>query len=175
MTNKAYAMIALFSLLPLAAAADEAPPMPSEAFAESGGEPELPTDAEPVTLSAPSSPGDPLASRCNASVYFISPKDGDTVKSPVKVRFGLKGMGIAPAGVKKDCTGHHHLIVDAPLPPADQPIESNENNLHFGGGQTEADVPLSRGEHSLQLMMGDHNHTPHNPAVASSQIRVNIE
>jgi hypothetical protein len=107
-------------------------------------------------------------------VYIISPEDGATLESPVTVLFGLKGMGVAPAGVDKEGTGHHHLIVDAPLPPMDQGIPADENYIHFGGGQTQATVELEPGEHTLQLIVGDLNHYPHEPAIVSEQITVTV-
>ena len=85
-------------------------------------------------------------------MYFISPADGDTVKGPVTVRFGLRGMGVAPAGTVAEGTGHHHLIVDAPLPAAGLPIPNDANHLHFGKGQTETTLDLPPGQHTLQLL-----------------------
>ncbi len=111
----------------------------------------------------------------DAAVYFISPKDGETVSGPVTVRFGLRGMGVAPAGTVAEGTGHHHLIVDAPLPPAGQPIPNDANHLHFGKGQTEATVTLAPGKHTLQLLVGDHSHIPHDPVVASEVITITVE
>lgn len=110
-----------------------------------------------------------------AQVYFISPADGATVSSPFVVRFGLTGMGVAPAGVEKEHTGHHHLIVDAPLPPMDESIPSDENYRHFGGGQTEISLDLPPGRHSLQLLLGDNNHIPHDPPVRSGRISVTVQ
>jgi len=109
-----------------------------------------------------------------AQVYIVQPEDGATVESPVTVVFGLKGMGVAPAGVAKEGTGHHHLIVNAPLPPMDAPIPSDENYLHFGGGQTQTTIELEPGEHTLQLLVGDLNHYPHEPAIMSEQITVTV-
>lgn len=109
-----------------------------------------------------------------ANVYIVSPEDGATVKSPVTVIFGLEGMGVAPAGVDKEGTGHHHLIVDAPLPPVDQGIPSDENYIHFGGGQTQTTVDLEPGEHTLQLLLGDQNHIPHDPPIASQRITISV-
>ncbi len=109
-----------------------------------------------------------------AEVYFVAPADGETVQSPVTVIFGLKGMGVAPAGVDKEGTGHHHLIVDAPLPPMDQGIPADENHIHFGGGQTQTTVELESGEHTLQLLVGDLNHIPHDPPIMSEQITVTV-
>lgn len=111
----------------------------------------------------------------DAELYFISPGDGATVSSPVSVRFGLKGMGVAPAGVQADNTGHHHLLVDTALPALAFPIINDENHLHFGGGQTEVTLELPPGEHTLQLLLGDFAHIPHEPAVMSEQITVTVE
>jgi hypothetical protein len=110
-----------------------------------------------------------------AEVYIISPSDGETVSSPVTVRFGLSGLGVAPAGTEKENTGHHHLIVDADLPAFDQPIPADDNHIHFGGGQTETTVELESGEHSLQLIMGDWSHIPHEPPIYSEQITITVE
>jgi len=110
-----------------------------------------------------------------AVVYIVSPQDGATVSSPVTVVFGLKGMGVAPAGVEKDKTGHHHLIIDAELPPLDEPVPSDDNHRHFGGGQTEVTVELALGPHSLQLLLGDQNHVPHDLPVQSEKITVTVE
>lgn len=109
-----------------------------------------------------------------AEVYFITPQDGDTVKGPVTVRFGLKGMGVAPAGTDKPNTGHHHLIIDTDLPPLDENIPMDENHVHFGGGQTETTVTLAPGTHTLQLLLGDMNHIPHNPVVSSKKITITV-
>lgn len=110
-----------------------------------------------------------------ARLYFIAPSDGATVTSPVTVRFGLSGMGIAPAGVEKENTGHHHLIVDAPLPPLNENVPTDEHHIHFGGGQTETTLTLSPGVHTLQLLLGDQNHIPHTPPVMSEKITITVE
>lgn len=110
-----------------------------------------------------------------AELYFISPKDGDTVNSPVTVRFGLAGMGVAPAGTQKEGTGHHHLILDAELPDLAQPVPSNDHYRHFGGGQTETTLELEPGEHTLQLLLGDALHVPHDPPVMSKRITITVE
>jgi hypothetical protein len=114
-------------------------------------------------------------SPAGAKVYVISPKDGKTVHNPVHVRFGLAGMGVAPAGVTNANTGHHHLIVDAPLPPMNQPIPKDDKHLHFGGGQTETTLTLSPGPHTLQLLLGDTNHVPHDPPVASEVVHITVK
>ena len=113
----------------------------------------------------------------NAAVYFISPKDGDTVTSPFKVQFGLSGMGVAPAGVEKPNTGHHHLVIDATLSPEElkEPIASDAKHLHFGGGQTETMVTLPPGQHTLQLVLGDWTHIPFNPPIMSPVITVTVK
>ncbi|MCZ6463062.1 MAG: DUF4399 domain-containing protein [Proteobacteria bacterium] len=110
-----------------------------------------------------------------AAVYFISPADGDTLSSPVTVRFGLKGMGVAPAGVAHATAGHHHLIVDAPLPPTDRPVPADEHHRHFGGGQTEVAIELAPGSHTLQLLLADQNHVPHDPPLVSERITIEVE
>ncbi len=110
-----------------------------------------------------------------AAVYFISPQDGATVSSPVTVQFGLRGMGVAPAGVEKAKTGHHHLIIDTELDDYDNPVPADENHLHFGGGQTETSVELSPGTHTLQLVVGDHNHIPHDPVIKSATITITVK
>ena len=111
----------------------------------------------------------------DAELYFISPQDGATVKSPVTVRFGLRGMGVAPAGVAIENTGHHHLLIDAELPPQNMPVPADANHVHFGKGQTEASVTLAPGRHRLQLLLGDHLHIPHDPPVASKPIAITVE
>jgi hypothetical protein len=115
-------------------------------------------------------------SSAGAEAYIVSPKDGAKVKGPVTVVFGLKGMGIAPAGIKFDNTGHHHLIVDADV-PADlsKPLPADEHNLHFGKGQTETTLTLPPGKHTLQLLLADALHTPHDPAVFSKKITIVVE
>jgi len=110
------------------------------------------------------------------TVYIISPAHGEVVSSPVQIRFGLRGMGVAPAGVDKANTGHHHLLIDlTELPALDQPVPSDANHRHFGKGQTEVEVALESGEHTLQLLLGDMGHMPHNPAVVSEKITINVE
>jgi hypothetical protein len=111
-----------------------------------------------------------------AEVYIISPQDGATVPETFVVRFGLKGMGVAPAGVAHDKTGHHHLLVDVKeLPPAGQPIANDKQHMHFGGGQTETTLTLPPGTHTLQLDLGDANHIPFDPPVVSKVITVHVK
>ena len=109
-----------------------------------------------------------------AQLYFIEPANGATVKSPVTVKFGLKGFGVAPALVEWPGTGHHHLLVDRDAAPAGRPIPNDATSLHFGGGQTEAQVTLAPGSHTLILQLGDHQHIPHNPAIVSPKITITV-
>jgi hypothetical protein len=113
-------------------------------------------------------------SPAKAKVYYVYPTDGAYVSRTPVIRFGLVNMGVAPAGVEKASTGHHHLLVDAPLPPLDRPIPNDFNHLHFGAGQTEAQITLPLGTHKLQLLLGDDNHMPHVPAVYSKPITVTV-
>lgn len=111
-----------------------------------------------------------------AVVYIISPSHGEVVRSPVVVKFGLKGMGVAPAGVDKANTGHHHLLIDvAKTPSLDAPLLSDSHHKHYGGGQTETTILLIPGHHTLQLIMGDKNHIPHDPPIMSEPITITVE
>ncbi|MEM9724431.1 MAG: DUF4399 domain-containing protein [Pseudomonadota bacterium] len=124
-------------------------------------------DEYPLT---PSPPG--------AAVYFVNLNDGDTVSAPVKVVFGLSGMGIAPAGIEQEATGHHHLFLNrAPLNEADvgEIIPGDEEHIHFGGGQTEAVLDLEPGAYTMQLVLGDAAHIPHEPPVASDVITITVQ
>jgi hypothetical protein len=115
----------------------------------------------------PSAPG--------AEVYIISPKNGAKVASPFVVQFGLKGMGVAPAGIKFDNTGHHHLLIDTDVPAnTSAPLPASEKVVHFGKGQTETTLTLPPGKHTLQLVLGDYSHIPHNPPVVSRKVTVDV-
>jgi hypothetical protein len=126
-------------------------------------------------VSAVTSAADQTASAEGARAYIVSPHDGDTVSSPVTVVFGLKGMGVAPAGTDKANTGHHHLLVDTDIPAEDQPLPASATLIHFGGGQTETTLELAPGTHTLQLVLGDMNHIPHKPAVVSEKITITVK
>jgi predicted PhzF superfamily epimerase YddE/YHI9 len=116
------------------------------------------------------------ASPSNAEVYFISPKDGDKVSNEFTIKFGLKNMGVAPAGIVVKNTGHHHLLVDVQqLPSLQEPLPNNSSIRHFGAGQTEVVLDMPRGEHTLQLLLGNHAHVPHEPPVISQKITVTVE
>jgi hypothetical protein len=110
-----------------------------------------------------------------AKVFFLDLKDGQTIAAKTTIRFGISGMDLAAAGYEKPNTGHHHLLIDTELPPLDQPIPSDFNHLHFGRGQTEVELSLTAGPHTLQLLLGDHNHVPHKPPVVSEIIHVFVD
>lgn len=124
---------------------------------------------------APSEPG--------ARVYFVNLADGETVTSPFRVVFGLSGMGVAPSGVEREGTGHHHLLIDRPAMGQGEEgpdellygILDDENHRHFGGGQTETVLELAPGTHTLQLVLGDWSHVPHSPPVMSEVITVTVK
>lgn len=115
------------------------------------------------------------ASPAGAEVYFIEPADGAVLTGGFRVRFGLRRMGIAPAGVEGENSGHHHLLVDVDEIDLENSLPADENVRHFGGGQTETVIELPAGKHTLQLLLGDHNHVPHIPPVMSEKITVTVE
>ncbi len=117
-----------------------------------------------------------LASSSEIELYFVEPKDGATVNGPVKIVFGLSGMGVAPAGIDFPNTGHHHLLVDLEnLPDLAKPIPADKNHIHFGKGQTEVLIDLPKGKRSLQLLLGNYLHVPHKKPVISDKIYINVE
>lgn len=109
-------------------------------------------------------------------VYIISPTDGETVPSTFTVRFGLRGMGIAPAGIDRAKTAHHHLLIDTPvLPNLTKPLQATDKVLHFGGGQTETQLTLKPGKHTLQLLLGNYAHVPHDKPLISKKITITVK
>ncbi len=131
--------------------------------------PALADESKPMSLPKTAAPA-------GVELYIISPKDGDTVGKEVTVRFGLRGMGVSPAGMMKEGTGHHHLLIDADaLPPLDQPIPADDHHKHFGGGQTETKVTLTPGKHTLQLDLGDALHMQFDPPIVSKKITVTVK
>ncbi|MCB1063441.1 MAG: DUF4399 domain-containing protein [Verrucomicrobiae bacterium] len=135
-------------------------------------------DAHAHAAPAANVPMGPTKRPADAKLYIISPKDGAKVKGTFTVRFGLKGMGVAPAGIymsEEMPTGHHHLVIDSELPNLKLPFPKDEKNLHFGGGQTETTLTLAPGEHTLQLVLGDHSHIPHDPPLMSEKITITVE
>ena len=112
----------------------------------------------------------------SAEVYFVSPSDGDEVSSPVEIIFGLRGIGVAPAGINFPNTGHHHLLVDLDaLPNLNESIPADENHIHFGKGQTQTLLALDPGEHTLQLLLGDWMHVPHTEPIFSEKITIFVK
>lgn len=112
----------------------------------------------------------------SAAAYIISPSNGETVSSPFVIQFGLSGMGVAPAGVDRPNTGHHHLLIDVDeLPSLTEPLQGSEQVLHYGAGQTETELSLTPGNHTLQLVLGNYSHIPHDTPVISEKIMVTVQ
>ena len=110
-----------------------------------------------------------------ARLFFITPADGATVSNPISVQFGLEGMAVAKAGDKQPASGHHHLLIDTGLPNLDLPIPADSNHVHFGDASTSTEITLEPGEHTLQLLLGDYLHRPHEPPVVSESITITVE
>jgi hypothetical protein len=129
-----------------------------------------------LSFVCPVSSNDGQHSNENKRVFFINLSDGESVTSPVTVRFGINGMSIAPAGVDKPMSGHHHLLINLEnLPDMTMPIPNDKNHLHFGKGQTETIIELSKGKHSLQLLLGNYMHVPHEVPFLSEKIEIIVE
>jgi hypothetical protein len=149
------------------------------------GQPESAAPAAPVAAPPPPAAAAPPAAPATlarkpapagAMAYIIEPADGATVSNPVRVVFGLKGIGVAPAGVDRNDAGHHHLLVDTGMPAElSLPIPNDEQHRHFGGGQTEVELTLAPGRHTLQMVLGDHLHIPHDPPIASSVVTITVQ
>jgi Domain of unknown function (DUF4399) len=120
---------------------------------------------------------DRMAAPAGAEVYFIAPQNGAKVHSPVTIKFGLKGMGIAPAGIKFDNTGHHHLLIDTDVSELnlDAPMPATDKIVHFGKGQTETTLTLSPGKHTLQLVFADYLHQSFDPPLTSKKITITVD
>jgi hypothetical protein len=136
------------------------------------GTPAPAATAPPASAPAAGIPRQPAPE--GARVYFVSPADGDVVESPVRVVFGLAGVGVAPAGIDHEGTGHHHLLINTELATMDLPIPADAQHVHFGNGQTEATIELPAGTHRLQLVLGDYLHIPHEPPIMSEVITVEV-
>lgn len=131
--------------------------------------------AIPVMGSGPATAG-PTTAPANAEVRIIWPPDGAVIHNgKFWIRMGLRNMGVAPKGINIPNVGHHHLLIDTDMPSADQPIPSDRNHLHFGAGETEARIELPPGKHTLQLLLGDYDHIPHNPPVHSKKISITVK
>ena len=130
-----------------------------------------------IMLAALAAAQERSAPAANAEVYFISPSDGAAVQGPVTVRFGLKGMGVAPAGVKFDNSGHHHLLVDTDFSELklDAPLPATDKILHFGKGQTETTLTLSPGKHTLEIVLADYLHNSFDPPLHSKKITITVK
>ena len=120
---------------------------------------------------------DRIAAPAGAEVYFIAPHNGAKLHSPVTIKFGLKGMGIAPAGIKFDNTGHHHLLIDTDVSELklDAPMPATDKIVHFGKGQTETTLTLTPGKHTLQLIFADYLHQSFDPPLTSKKITITVE
>ncbi len=131
------------------------------------GQDEIATTA-PATLARSASPD-------GATVFFITPATGDTVSSPARIEFGIEGMDVVKAGDSQPNSGHHHLLIDTDLPDPGLPIPADEHHVHFGDGSTTTEIALAAGEHTLQLLLGDYRHIPHDPPVVSNPITITVE
>ena len=164
MKNRFLPLLALVLVLPACgdkASTDVAPAAEQPAATPAAAE-------SPATLErTPSAEG--------ARVYFVTPADGAIVSNPVRVVFGIEGMTVAPAGNDSPNSGHHHLLIDTALPQLGLPIPADKNHVHFGDGSTETEITLEPGEHTLQMLLGDHLHIPHDPPLASAIITVRVE
>jgi len=172
-------------VLLLAACGDDSTPAPEaekaapapEASTETpapGASTETPAPmAEKSAMEPEASPRTPAPE--GAKVFIIMPQDGATVFSPVPIQFGVEGIDIVPAGDDEPHSGHHHLLIDTKLEDYNAPIPNDETHKHYGGGQTEAAVGLTPGKHTLQLLLGDKNHIPHDPPIESEVITINVE
>lgn len=126
-----------------------------------------------MVVAAPSAQAAGAPAPKDAIVYFIWPSNGTVIHGgKLWVRMGLRNMGVGPKGTEIPNVGHHHLLINTELPPLDQPIPSDRNHLHFGAGETEARIELPPGKHTLQLLLGDREHRPHDPPVYSKKITV---
>jgi hypothetical protein len=132
-------------------------------------------EEQPAPQSQPATPPPRATAPKDARAYIIWPSNGAVIDGgKFWVRMGLQNFGVAPAQVRRDNTGHHHLIIDKDLPPLDEPIPNDKSHLHFGGGQTEARVELPPGKHTLQMLLGDADHVPHDPPVMSNKITITV-
>ncbi|MCO8143917.1 DUF4399 domain-containing protein [Rhodovulum tesquicola] len=130
-----------------------------------------------ASLALPAAAQDRTPAPEGARAYIIAPAEGATVSNPVTIRFGLDGMGVAPAGIDHMGTGHHHLIINVPQEGYDfsVAVPADDNHIHFGGGQTEVTLDLPAGTHTLWLLLGDAAHLPHDPPVMSEPVSVTVE
>jgi len=161
MENPSSRLLAAVSLLLIVSGCDRPPA------------PQAETASAPAAAEAPAPARSPAPE--GASATIVRPKDGDVVQSPFTVEFDLQGMALAPAGDATPNTGHHHLLIDVPAPDLGQVIPKDAQHLHFGQGQSTAEITLPPGQHTLQLLLGDGNHLPHNPPVLSPPITITVQ
>jgi len=152
--------VATLMVLSLAACGDNSTPAHEEVHKEGAPSAEAPARTP---------------SQAGARVFLIEPVNGATVKSPITVKFGIEGMDLAPAGSEEPNSGHHHLLIDTELKDFDAPIPADDQHRHYGKAQTEAIIELPPGKHTLQDVLGDRNHIPHDPPVQSEVITINVE
>lgn len=164
---RALLVLAAFALTACGKGADEAPAEKAAEAEHAHAEPAASESAAPAIERTPSPEG--------ARVYFITPADGDTVANPLTIEFGIEGMSVVRAGVEEAASGHHHLVIDAELPPLDAPIPASDQYIHFGDASTSTTIELEPGEHTLQLILGDYRHIPHDPPVTSGVITITVE
>ena len=160
-------------------AAEKPEPLAEVAKSAETSEEETPSPLAEKSADAPEPLAEEAAKRTpsleGAKVYFILPEAGATVSVPIAVQFGVEGMDIVPAGTDHVHSGHHHLLIDTKLEDYNAPIPSDENHKHFGNAQTEAAIGLAPGKHTLQLLLGDQNHIPHDPPVESEVITITVK
>ena len=160
-------LLAFLVLIAVAACSPESPP--SDAAPDAARE-TAPASGDDTSSALPRSPAPE-----GASVFFLTPEEGDVVSSPVTVKFGLTGMDLVRAGQQAEHSGHHHVLVDTGLPDLDLPVPADERHIHFGDGSSSTELVLEPGEHTLQLLFADHLHIPHDPPVYSEVITVTVE
>ena len=163
----AVAVVATVAVIGLTGCANHQPPVVSVA----------PTAPMKVNVSTPTLAAGyvKITATPGSALYVVNLKNGETVSSPVLIQFGLRGMGVAPAGIEKAGTGHHHLLVDVAELDVNAPIPTSDQHRHFGLGQTEVTLDMKPGQHTLQLLMGDQNHIPHHPVVMSERITITVK
>jgi hypothetical protein len=163
-------LLTVFALILTAACGQDVSPDASDETAANG--PAAAATQSPA--SAPAAVRERSPSPPGAMAYIISPADGETVSSPVRVLFGLKGAGVVPAGIEREGAGHHHLLIDTGVPDLNSAVPADTNHRHFGGGQTEVEIDLEPGTHTLQLLLGDELHVPHDPPILSEAITITV-
>ena len=159
--------IAILLLIGLAACGEKSAPEPVATVEDVAPEAESQA-AAPVGLPRTASPE-------GARVFFITPSDGATISGPVAIEFGIEGMQVAKAGDNQPHSGHHHLLIDTAVPDLGLPIPADANHIHFGDGSTSTAITLEPGEHTLQMLLGDHLHIPHEPPLVSEVITITVE